>query len=180
MNPSDLHIPVSQIPGAGYFVDGELPISWIAEALLPAYTATTTLSVRLEAKRVNDNVMVRGDGEVTLAFECGRTLKKATIVLEISMSELFTPAFNDAFNLGDGIEVDETMGDEPFTIRDGAVDLEALVREHLVLAQEPYPTVEGPANETNDDVSDGSPPMWTSDQADGDPRWAALKTIKLD
>ena len=128
---------------------------------------------------MHDNVLAQGHAEVTVHFECSRTLAPSELRLRFDFSELFVPENRHEFNLGAGLDVDDVDGmeAEPYAIVGGVVDLEQLLREELVLAQDPYPVAVPSALP---DDSDDNPPIWTSAKVDVDPRWAQLAKLKLD
>lgn len=176
MKPTDLQINVYEIPNAGISLVGELPAEWAAESMLPAYRAISPLKLSLEVQPVGDNVLVRGKAAVTLEFECSRTLETSSTRLETAIAELFVPGEKHHLKLDDGEEVSsDDLTDEPWVIENGKIDLEALVREHVVLAQDPYPVA---ANAPTGETSDA--PLWSSHLDGVDPRWERLKSIKLD
>ncbi|MCA9514381.1 MAG: DUF177 domain-containing protein [Myxococcales bacterium] len=173
MKLTDLHIAVANIPDAGLLIEGELPDDWAAESLLPAYEARSPLSVRMDVRAVNGNVLVQGHAGILLGFECSRTLEPSEAFLRVDFAELFVPSDKHEFSLGDGVDSD-AIEDEPYAIVGGQVDLEQLVREELVLAQDPYPVA------VEADADDPDAPVWTSTSSEVDPRWAELKKLKLD
>lgn len=175
MKITKLSIAVDEIPEAGWVVRGELPVEWMTESLLPPYTATSPVQVDLEARRVAENVLVSGRATVELAFECSRTLAPGLTTLDVDVHELFTPGERHALNLEAGVDADDLEAtDEPWILEGGRLDLEPLLRETLVLAQDPYPVV-GDKGEADEDR-----PLWQSGRGEVDPRWARLKDIKLD
>ena len=128
--------------------------------------------MQLDLTRVDEAVLVQGRCAVELAFECVRTLTPSTITLDLAVSELFEKGERSGLDLDEGIDSDDLDGDEPWIIEEGRIELEPLLRETLVLAQDPYPVVHAAAD------SDTGP-LWSSDPDDIDPRWAALKDIEL-
>jgi uncharacterized metal-binding protein YceD (DUF177 family) len=177
MKPTDLQINAYEIPSAGILLTGDLPVEWAAESVLPAYRAISPVSLKLEVQPIGDNVLVRGRCVVTLEFECSRTLETTTTRLETDVSELFVPGEKHHLKLDDGEEVSsEDLADEPWVIEDGKIDLESLVRESIVLAQDPYPVA---ANAPAPDET-VTAPLWSSTLDGVDPRWERLKSIKLD
>lgn len=167
----ELIVAVDEIPEAGWFVDGSLPAEWLGDTLLDAYTALGPVHVQLSARRLHSSVYVEGTVSVDLSFECSRTLVPGQTVLSVALSELFQPEGAMELKLGDGLDAD-AIDDTPWTYDSSKrIDLEPLIREELVLAQEPFPTVEPAA------ASEG--PVWTSTSEDVDPRWSKLKDIKL-
>jgi len=171
MKSPKLIIPIDQIPAAGLDREGELPPEWIAESLLPPYQPLQPLSFEVTLTRINDNVHVHGKMATSLSFRCGRTLEQGVMPLSITFDELFQPANRHRTNLGDGVD-SEAIGDEPYLYTDGQVDLTPILREELVIAQPPYPTVSGTEH-------DAKKPVWTSHEDDIDPRWNDLKNLKL-
>lgn len=177
MKPTDLQINVYEIPNAGISLAGELPAEWVAESCLPAYRAVSPITLKLEVQPIGDNALVRGKASVTLEFDCSRTLETATTRLEVDVSELFTPGEKHHFKLDEGEEISsDDLVDEPWVIEGGKIDLEALIREHLVLAQDPYP-VSANAPKTEET---STAPLWSSTLDGVDPRWERLKNLKLD
>jgi len=173
-----LQIPINSIPAAGMVVEGTLSPEWVGESLLEAYRALSPLAVRIEVRKMNGNVFVQGRAQIRVGFDCSRTLEPAERDLDVAFHELFVPEGQREINLGDGIDADE-LDDEPYAIVDGVVDLEQLLREELVLAQDPYPKV-SPGSGDDMDSDDSDAPAWTSAADDGDPRWAGLAKLKVD
>ena len=133
------------------------------------------LQVDLEVRRVNESVYVQGSLEVSLTFACSRTLEPGRSDLKVPVSELYQPAALHALSLGTEVEGDDLDKDEPYVYEHGRLDLEPLLREQLVLSQEPFPTVApAPAGDGEED-----PVLWSSGTDEIDPRWAKLKDIKL-
>jgi|GEM_PF-1279126 len=168
-----LTINIDEIPEPGLTLQGELSQEWLASSLLEAYTAKQPVSVTLQVKRFHANVYVEGFLSTSIAFQCSRTLAPGTRELDIKVSELYQPYDANHVNLGEGVEA-ENIDDEMRTYEGKTFSLEEVLRELLVLAQDPYPTV--------DDASapaDPDSPLWQSDPEDVDPRWAALKNLKL-
>lgn len=179
MKPSDLQLNVHEIPEAGITLDGTLPAEWAAESLLDAYRAESPLTLTLEVERMGENVLVRGKAEVALAYECSRTLQPAQMVLKAPFAELFVEGEKHHHNLAEHDISSDDLEDEPWLIENGKIDLEALVREALVLAQDPYPLAPGVARDGADDAP-AETPLWSSGAGEVDPRWERLKNIKLD
>jgi uncharacterized metal-binding protein YceD (DUF177 family) len=176
MKPSDLQLNAHEIPNAGITLDGELPIEWVAESVLPAYRALSPLKLKVEVQPVGDNLLARGEARVTLEFECSRTLETAKTELVVPFGELFVPGTRHEMKLVDEDISSDDLTDEPWVIEDGKIDLEALIREHIVLAQDPYPVAPGTARD--DEPADA--PLWSSALDGVDPRWERLKNLKLD
>ncbi len=177
MKTSDLHLSVTTLPAAGLVLEGELPAEWAAQVLLDAYEARSGVRLRIEVTLVNEeNVLARGSAQVTAGFQCSRTLVDSETEIEVEFAELFLPGDDrHEFKLADGIDSDD-LDEEPWLIRGGEIDLEALVREHLILAQDPYPVAEEAAAKP----ANSGTPAWSSSGQDIDARWAELKKLKLD
>ncbi len=174
-----LVLNVDEIPDAGKPVRGELGVDWLAESLLPPYKATGPLRVALDVRRMGDNLFVEGRLQVELSFACSRTLEPGTLSVDARVSELFQPAGRHAMNLGDGLDAD-AVEDEPYTFAGREIDLEPLIREEIVLAQDPYPVIGGrPEEGAEDEADEADAPVWTSTGEDADPRWSKLKDFKL-
>ncbi len=174
MTPNDLNIQVGEIPAAGRVIEGELPPDWLRDSLLPAYTGSTPVAIKLEVRGLNDTVFVEGVATATLNFKCSRTMVDATTEIEATFSELYLPEGRHGANLSEGIDADAFDEGHLYAIVDNKIDLAGLIKEELVLAQDPYPRVEGAV------PGDDSLPVWTNDQVEVDPRWAALSKLKLD
>ncbi|MEZ4268835.1 MAG: YceD family protein [Myxococcota bacterium] len=175
MKITSLSTPIDEIAEAGWLVRCEMPASWVAESLLPPYHAESPVALDIEAKRIGDAVHVHAKVRVELGFSCSRTMEPGHSVLELDLHELFERGHAKALNLRDGVDSDELAGDEPYVITDGRLDVEPFLREQIVLAQDPWPTVEssGDADTKTED------PLWSSGGNDVDPRWAKLKDIEL-
>lgn len=177
MKPADLHLNAHEIPSAGVTLAGDLPAEWVAESLLPAYRTASPIHLEIEVTPVGDNLLARGRFTVRLDFDCSRTLEPSSVDLDVPFAELFVPGQKHLLNLADEEVSSDDLADEPWVIDDGGVDLEALVREHLVLAQDPYPVAPGIARAGDEDDKDT--PLWSSKPEGGDPRWEQLKNLKL-
>lgn len=179
MKPTDLQLNLHEIPDAGITLDGALPAEWVAESLLDPYKAESPVKLHIEVQRMDQNVLVRGKADVKLAFECSRTLAPATMDLSAPFAELFVEGDRNHHNLAEHDISSDDLVDEPWIIENGKIDVEALVREALVLAQDPYPLAPGVTRATEDDEAEAAP-AWSSGAGEIDPRWARLKDLKLD
>jgi len=178
VKPTDLQLNLHEIPDSGITLEGSLPPEWAAESLLDPYRALSPVTLRLEVERMGDNVLVRGRASVRLGYDCSRTSAPSEVALEAPFGELFMHGDKHRHNLVElEVSSDEVL-DEPWLIEDGKIDLEALVRESIVLAQDPYPLAPGLAR--GEDEDDEATPVWTSAAGDIDPRWERLKGLKLD
>ncbi len=176
MKLPSLLIPIDEIPEPGLVRKGELPAEWLGDTLLDPYTASGPLVFQLEVRRMDANVLVEGHLDLDLAFQCSRTLEPGSTHLRVRLGELFQPASSHSMKFSDGLDADEVEADEIYAYEGSTIDLEPFVREQLVLAQDPYPVVE--ARAALGDDADASP-VWTSDGGAIDPRWEALKDLKI-
>lgn len=170
-----LIIPVDEIPDPGLAIKGELPAEWLAASLLEAYAPKGPVTVDLLAKRYNDNIYVEGRLSADVTFQCSRTLKPGSKHFKLKVSELFQPASAIHINLSEGVDADD-IDDELRTYSDKTIDFEPTLRELIVLAQDPYPRVDGDAADSD---SEQTSVAWKSEPEQVHPRWAALQNIKL-
>jgi uncharacterized metal-binding protein YceD (DUF177 family) len=181
MKPLDLKLNVNEIPEAGVDVVETLPPEWVAESLLPAYEPAGEGRVEAEVTRMGENALVRGRVLAKVAYQCSRTLERAEVVLDVPFAELFVRGHAQDINLADADVSSDDLEDEPWLIESGQIDIEALIREHLVLAQDPYPLHPSQQRDIGDDDDEpAATPMWSSKADNVDPRWEALKGLKLD
>ena len=189
MKPLELQLNIHEIPDAGVTVDIDLPVEWLAEALLPSYEARGPAHLKAEVTRMGDNAFVRGSVTVPVAYACSRTLERAELDLDVPLAELFVRAQgHEDIDLSDVDVSSDDLSDEPYLVEGGLIDLEGLVRENIVLAQDPYPLhpSQPPRTPSLDDDDDAeettSPPepMWSSKPEPGDARWEQLRNLKLE
>ena len=170
-------IATDKIPEAGMVVEGSLPADWLKESLLVAYTAASDLEVQWEVQLVGDNILIRGTLRVTLAFQCSRSGDPDSLDLLVDVCELMQPAETHTVRLSDEIDPELMDRNEPYLFEAGSLDLEPLIREQLVLAQNPHPVsqehLQSPGTTT------AERPIWTSNSDAVDPRWAKLKDLKI-
>ncbi len=166
-----LLIAIREIPDAGHRVEVDLPAASLAHALLPAYEADGPAHVQLDVRRVGSSVSVVGELRWTLRFACSRTGEPGKVTLEVPVRELVEPASASHVSLEGGVDTELADLDEPYVHDGEALDLETLVNEKLVLAQDPYPVI--------DSAAPAGGPAWSSSTDEVDPRWAKLKHIEL-
>ena len=173
MNIPSFIIPVDEIPEPGKLFQEQIPGDWLAASLLAPYKPASDLEIALELQKVQDNVLVQGTLRMALSFFCSRTGDAGLMEMTLRLSELFQPASSHTIKLADGVESDDLEGDEPYTYEGRKLDLEPLIREQIVLAQDPYPSVvEGP--DPDDDTV-----AWSSKSNEIDPRWQKLKDFNI-
>jgi uncharacterized metal-binding protein YceD (DUF177 family) len=172
--PLRLQIPLDEIPDPGLRIEGDLPESWIAKSLLPAYTPRAPMAVEIDLRRMGDNVLISGELRFGLTFTCSRSGASGTSDLEVSLSELFQPVGSHTLNLGEAdVSSDDLGSDEPFLYEGRQIDLEPYLREQLVLAQDPFPT----RSDAEEPVQGSA--TWSSRGDEIDPRWEKLKALEL-
>ena len=172
--PPQLQISLDEVPEPGLRVVGDLPESWLEESLLSPYTPTGPVKVELEVRCMGGNVLVQGQMDLVVGFSCSRTGRAGTSELNVMLNELFQPAGSHTVYLGQAEVSSEDLGtDEPFVYEGNRLDLEPFVREHLVLAQDPFPTL------TDATASPSGVAAWSSRGDEVDPRWAKLKDLEL-
>jgi uncharacterized metal-binding protein YceD (DUF177 family) len=177
MKIPSLSIAVDEIADAGWLVRCDMPVSWVADSLLPPYQAESPVSLDIEAQRVGEAVHVHAKVRVTLSYACSRTSEPGHTTLDLDLHELFERGKTKALNLRAGVDSEALDGDEPYLIADGRLDVEPFLREQIVLAQDPWPTVGEPSGDGA--ASADETPLWSSGGGDVDPRWAKLKDIEL-
>ena len=131
------------------------------------------LQVRAEAQQVGNDVLVRGEYTGAMAMECRRCLKSLQVPVADSFTLLFRPG------------LDPTAAQEqdvyPLPERGTELDLGEALREQLLLSV--------PRFALCDEACRGMCPYCGADLNAGecgckveeaDPRWAALKNLKLD
>lgn len=176
MKLPSLNIAVDEIPDPGLVRTGELPAEWLGDSVLDAYSPSGPVRFELNVRRLEANVLLEGELELELTFQCSRTLERGVSHLTVRLSELFQPADAHALKFGGGLDTEE-LGDEIYTYEGSTIDLEPYIREQLVLAQDPYPVVDArPSGDTGDNTERA---VWTSDGGAVDPRWQALKDLKI-
>jgi uncharacterized metal-binding protein YceD (DUF177 family) len=175
MQIPSLTFTVDEIPEAGLTARGELPMKWLGDSLLPVYAPTSPLCFELQMVRMTSGVFVSGKMEISLSFSCSRSGEPGQRKLNVRVDELCEPLEmyrKTGEEDVDGLTLD---GDQPWTYEGNTLELESLIREQFVLAQDPYPVLQ-PATGKYDSES----PSWSSnDKERTDPRWDELKTLKI-
>lgn len=89
--------------------------------------------------------MIRVNGKLTarVAQACVVTLAPVETMVDEEISLTFGPGAEDDEEGGDEIEIDFHAADPPDLIIDGAIDLGAVMVEHLALGIDPFPRAEG-------------------------------------
>lgn len=131
------------------------------------------LAVRAEAQQVGNDVLVRGSFRGRLAMECRRCLRS----LEVPVEEEFTLLFRPGLDPESADEHDAYRLPE----RGTELDLGPALREHVLLSVPRFALCDAACRglcpqcgvDLNADECDCK-------VEDSDPRWAALRNLKLD
>ena len=171
---------IKDIPSEGLLCDQEIPRSLLADALegLDADLAATTGSIRVElSKDRDDNVFARGDLKALITVPCASCLGPALVKVSAPLKMTFVADGDEA------AESDNPLDDVDVTTHDGdTVDLESIVREQLILAVPMSPHCRDNCaglcavcgqNKNERDCGHRQPAL-------GDPRFAALKNLKVE
>jgi uncharacterized metal-binding protein YceD (DUF177 family) len=104
--------------------------------------------------------MVRVNGRLTarVTQACAVTLAAVEATVDEEISLTFRPAAEDEEEGGDEIEIDFHAADPPDPIIDGAIDLGAVMVEHLALGIDPFPRAEGAHFDPPEDMPEAPEP----------------------
>ncbi len=181
MSASALKIPLDQIGLEGFDLDTGLARSWLTDTLREARApfephGDGKLVVRLD--RMGDVVHVRGRLRVSLTAPCGRCLEPLVYDLDLPIQVAMFPHGHEPEAGPDGELDDDDLG--AATYDDKEVDLTNIVRDEIFLEMPVNPVcglnLEDCANQAA--IAALKTPE-VDIQPKGDPRWAALKNIKL-
>lgn len=167
-------IATDQIPESGLLLEGHLPAEWLGDSLLDAYTATSDLELLCDIKRVGDNILVQGTLRITIAFRCSRSGGPGSHELCVDIRELLQPAESHRVQLDDEVDSDLLHREEPYLFEAGTLNLEPLIREQLVLAQDPHPVSREHTRTQSETLI-----VWSDNSDVVDPRWAKLKDFEI-
>lgn len=182
MSTSALKVQLDKIGPEGYELDTRLEVSWLIE-LMNATKAPYEprgpgrLAVRLD--RAGDVVHVRGRVSASLSTPCGRCLEPLSYELNVPLEVAMFPAGSEPAAGPEGdLEADD-LGVSTYEKKE--IDLTAVVRDEIFLEMPMNPVcvdnsncealLASVAKAAQDPVDDKKP--------GSDPRWAALKSIKL-
>ncbi|MBI3446168.1 MAG: DUF177 domain-containing protein [Magnetospirillum sp.] len=138
-------LPVDQIPAKGARRRLEADPGERAEiARWLDLMDVVSLSAELELNPMGKTGLIRVNGRLTaeIVQSCVVTLAPVPAHIEEAFSLTFGPQPEDGGE-GDEIEVGLDSFDPPDPIIDGAIDMGAVVLEHLALALDPFPRAEG-------------------------------------
>jgi uncharacterized protein len=108
---------------------------------------------------IHEGILVTADVTTTAEAECGRCLGPFTLDLEVEIQELFAYSLDEAFD---------------YEVHDDHVDLEPLIRDSVVLALPFQPVCQPDCLGLNPETGELKANAPDSDDAQLDPRWAAL------
>jgi uncharacterized protein len=158
-------------PGTSRRVDLDVPAPEGFE--LPLVELREPLRLRGVVESVVDGLLVRGELSAEVAASCARCLEPVTEVVTTDVTELFAdPSRTPAEDLAEL--------DEGYEIRDGQIDLDALLRDALAPALPARPLCRedcrGLCAECGQNRNEGD---CDCAETDADPRWAALEGLSL-
>lgn len=126
----------------------------------------STVDIDVLLENVLEGVLVSGPLTGRMAFRCARCLRPFSKPFRLEVHELFTPG--------------ATADDDEYPVTEGAIDLEPMVRDAVMLSM-PFsplcrPDCPGLCERCGGDRGLGE----CSCGPETDPRWAALDSIELD
>ncbi len=173
-----MRVRILDIPPDGRSVRETLSPGWVDQALDGVGRGVDPgVELSLSVERVEDKVLVRGACEGTVLQECSRCLGEVRRELAFHVTHVLEPR-PDGEGADGEVELDD--GDLDVSYVDGPdFELDDVVREHLLL--------ELPVNPLCAEGCQGLCPACGADKNETecactppeDPRWAALKQIKL-
>ncbi len=172
-----MKVPLDKIGPDGYDLDTKLELPWMAELLRDAKAPFEAvepgeLSVRLD--RAGEVVHVRGDITVHLSTPCGRCLRALTYDIEAPIEVAMFPLGSEPSAGEEGELESDDLGVSTYEHKE--IDLTNLVRDEIFLEMPMNPVCEGKAAES---CVAAIPAASEPEKPKTDPRWDALKSIKL-
>jgi uncharacterized protein len=172
---------IKDIPSDGLLVQLDLPRTLLADALegMDADLDATTGNIRVElTKDRDDNVFARGDLKALVTVPCASCLGSALVKIAAPLKMTFVPEGED-----EAAASDDPLDDVDVSSHDGeVVDLGAIVREQIILGVPMSPHCRDNCaglcatcgqNRNERDCGHKPPQL-------GDPRFSALKNLKLE
>jgi uncharacterized protein len=139
---------------------------------LPLVTIREPLHLAGVIESVVDGLLVRGALSVTMRLECARCLEPLDSDVDVDVVELFQDPAR--------LPLDTEPPEEGYEIRDGHIDLDALLRDTLAPATPYQPLCRGDCAglcpQCGANLNDR---VCTCVDDDVDPRWAALRDLDL-
>lgn len=176
MASSPFKVALDKIGPEGYELDVKLELPWVVALMQEAKApyepvAPGEMTVRLD--RAGDVVHVRGDITVHLKTPCGRCLRGLTYDIEAPVEVALFPKGKEPEAGPDGELGADDLGVSTYDHKE--IDLTGIVRDEIFLEMPMNPVCEGKAAETCVSAAPAPEPEGPK----SDPRWDALKNIKL-
>lgn len=120
----------------------------------------TEMAADFQLSPMGKTGLIRVNGRLTarVVQSCGVTLAPVETVVDEEISLTFGPPGDEDGEEGDEIEIDFHEADPPDPIIDGAIDLGAVMVEHLALGIDPFPRAAGAEFEAPEDREEAPEP----------------------
>ena len=184
MTASAMKVHLDKIGVDGYELDTALEKAWVTELMVEAkapFEAVGDGRLKVRLDRVGDDVVhARGRVVVSLAAPCGRCLEGLRYDINVPIEVAMFPLGSEPMGGEDGELSADDLG--VTTYEGKQIDLTAIVRDEVFLEMPMNPVCAfAEARECpNYQKVAGSVEMPPEEPKPGtDPRWAALKSIKL-
>lgn len=182
MSATAMKVPLDQIGPEGYDLDTGLAKAWLGEMLREAKApfephADGSLKVRLD--RMGDVVHVRGKLKLSLAAPCGRCLEPLVYDLDLPIEVAMFPVGYEPEAGEDGELDEEDLGVATYEAKE--INLINVVRDEIFLEMPMNPVCGSEPEQcaNYDKIADVLAGSAADIKPKEDPRWAALKGIKL-
>lgn len=185
MSASVMRVHIDKIGPEGFEIDTRLESQWLAEMMLEAKApfepaGDGRLVVRLD--RVGDDVVhARGRVTVSLSAPCGRCLESLRYDINVPIEVALFPHGSEPVSGADGELDADDLGVSTYEHKE--VDLTGIVRDEIFLEMPMNPVcafAEARACPNYQKVAGTIDlPIDEEPRPGQDPRWAALKSIKL-
>jgi uncharacterized protein len=164
--PNALRVSVTDLrrPGATRDVDLLVTLPGLRSEAVEV-PPDSPVHVRLHLERVSEGVVVRGEIDAEWRGVCSRCLAPVSDRTEVHVDELFEP---------------EPIDGETYLLGAEVLDLEPLVRDALVLELPAAPLCDPDCRGLCPNCgTDRNTSSCDCEPAEGDPRWAALRSLEL-
>lgn len=183
MSATAMKVPLDKIGPEGFELDTQLAEAWLGEMMTDAKSpfdvhGAGKLAVRLD--RVGDVVHVRGKLSVSLTAPCGRCVEPLVYDLNVPIEVAMFPHGHEPAIGAEGELDEEDLGVATYSNKE--IDLTGIVRDEIFLEMpmNPICAVADPKDCPNYQKVGAVMEMPVDAPKPGeDPRWAALKGIKL-
>ena len=178
-----MQIRLSEIGQRGVALDESLDTGWLSQVLHgnrpSSFRPTAAAHVSGRIRRMGDDLLVDLSGSVALSSECAVCLKGIDLSVPVDFSVTLSPAGKAEKNQAEERELtSEDVG--RLTYQGDVVDLDALLREQIILALPMFPrcseSCAGLCIKCGADLNNGD---CGCERTEIDPRFAALKQVKL-